>query len=123
MSDASSLALGLVEAGGRLVEHDDRRAGRHRAGDADEPPAPVGQLVGQLLEVRLRASNSWIALTAVEGRACFPGQTRSVIHDMASAGVGTGADVVLDADVLEQLERLERAAQTATRPLRAPTNR
>ena len=112
------LALGLVEAGGRLVEHDDRRARRHRAGDADEPPAPVRQRVGKLVRGAARGRTRGSRSTAVEGRACLPGQTRSVIHDTASAGVGTGADVVLDADVLEQLERLERAAQAATGPLR-----
>ena len=46
-------ALVLVEPGGGLVEHHDRRPRRHRSGDADEPAPAVGELLGRLVEVRL----------------------------------------------------------------------
>ena len=68
-------ALVLVEAGGRLVEQQDRRAGGDRPGDADEPAAAVGQLVGGSARSS-RSSNSWIAAIAAGGQRLAAGPER-----------------------------------------------
>ena len=62
------------------------------------------------------SANSWIARDRGRRQACVPGPDEVGEPRHGRGGVGAGADVVLDADVLEQLERLERAAQAATRP-------
>ena len=78
-------ALVLVEAGGGLVEQHDRRARRHRPGDADQAAPAVRQLLGRLVEVRLElelADGGHRRRTAGRGGR---GQKRSVTHDSREA--------------------------------------
>ena len=118
MRRASSSALVLVEAGGGLVEHRDRRPGRDRSGDADEAAAAVRELLGGLVEVRLEVE---AADRGDRGRRqVVAARPEQVGHPRQPRGaqVAAGPDVLLDADVLEQLERLERAPQPEPGPLR-----
>ena len=46
-------ALRFAEAGGRLVEQEDRRLRGHRPGDPDQPPPPEGQVRDPPVEVVL----------------------------------------------------------------------
>ena len=113
-------ALGLVEAGGGLVEHDHRRSRRDRARDADQAPASVRQLVRVLVEVRSE-------LELLDRRDRGRGQIVTTGPEQIGeprrrrGGVGAGADVLLDAHVVEQLERLERTTQPAAGSLGRPT--
>ena len=79
---------------------------------------PYGQLLGRLVEVRLELElahrghrgGRQVVVTGPE-EVGDPRQPRGAL-------VAPGPDVLLDADVLEQLERLERAPQPETSPLR-----
>ncbi len=111
-------ALALVEPGGRLVEHHDRRPRRDRAGDADQPAPAVGELLGSLVEVRFELE---LVHRGHRGRrqvvAAGPEQVGQPRQPRGTQ-VAPGADVLLDAQVLEQLERLERAPEPEPRALR-----
>ena len=78
-------ALVLVETGGRLVEHHDRRARRHGPGDADQPAPAVRELLGRLVEVRLELELAAPRRPRSDGRSWWPGQKRSVTHDSREA--------------------------------------
>ena len=92
------------------------------ARDADQAAASVRQLVGGLVEVRLELE---LVDRRDRGRrqlvAAGPEQIGQPRH--GRGGVGAGADVLLDADVVEQLERLERATQSAAGSLRRRPSR
>ena len=105
--------LVVVEAGRRLVEQQDRRRRRDRAGDPDETASTVGQLAREAVEVVLEPE---LADAAHRGRRerVRPGQNRSREPGERRVLSGAGVQVLGDRDLLEQLERLERAADART---------
>ena len=111
-------ALVLVEPGRGFVEHHDRRPGRDGSCDADEPAPAVGELFGRLVEMRFELE---LVHRGDRGRRQVVVAGPEEVGDPRpprGALVAAGADVLLDADVLEQLERLERAPQPEPGPPR-----
>ena len=110
-------ALGVAEAGRRLVQQQHARLGGDGVGDGQQPTLAVGEVLDGPPEVVLDleladrchdlAGQRWI----------------DRVHEVADVGpavarVGRGAQVVEHGRVLEQLERLERARQPDAGALR-----
>ena len=91
---------------------------RDRPCDADQPAPAVRELVGGVVEVGLELElphrGHGGGCQVVVARPEEVGHPRHRRRDEVAAG----ADVLLDADVLEQLERLERAPEPEARALR-----
>ena len=112
---ASSARLDVAEAGGRLVEQQHARLGGDGPGDGQQPALAVGQVLHRAQQVVFEAE-------LADRRDDLAGQRRvDRVHEVAQvrpavARVGRGAQVVEHGGVLEQLQRLERPAETRRGP-------
>ena len=102
---AEPLALGGVEAGGGFVEQDDLGIGRAGPGDRDE--------LALSLAAGRRPSRSRRSAMPTRSSARCTAPRRASPRD-AERG---GADVLLDAEVVVELELLERAGEAAAHAL------
>ena len=110
--DAEQLALGGVEAGRRLVEQHQLGVGGERPGDADQLALAVAEVgrerVGEVVETEHRQRP--VDLLVV-GLLVVAGPHHVAEERVPPRSLGGRQQVVADRQVLEQLERLERAAQ------------
>ena len=104
---AEPLALGGVEAGRRLVEQEDLRFGRAGAGDRHELALALAEVTG-------------VAVAEVGDADEVERTLHGAVLGRALDAERRGADVLLDAEVVVELERLERASEAAAHALVRP---
>src|SRR5579883_171865 len=125
--------LGRIHAGGRLVEQQQPRPERQRAGDLDPPPVGVGKTIGGMIEPRRQA-----LAEQIENLARFGLQRLLLFLDRGRANQGENEfgerpddgqarlhraqprmraeqHVVLDAEIGEDAAVLERAGEAERR--------
>ena len=100
----SQLALGGVEAGGRLVEQEDLRVGGAGPGDGHELALALAEVTG-------------LAVAQVGDADEVERTLHGAVRGRALDAEGGGADVLLDAEVVVELERLEGTGEAAAHPL------
>ena len=108
--------LGRVHPGGRLVEQEQPRVRRHRAGDLEAAAVRVRERVRRLVPAVAHqplAEEAELLLGQRRDRlllAPHPGRAQDRAHDARlRVPVGGGHHVLLDRHVQEQPQRLERA--------------
>ena len=119
------MRLDGVHAGRRLVEQEQPRLGRRRAGDLEPAPVRVREAVGGLRPSgsrraarRRSASRSSASCAISRSSRRMPGVRRTERSDARlRVPVGSGHDVLLDRHVQEQPQRLERPRDAAARDL------
>ncbi len=104
---AEPAALGGVEAGGRLVEQEDRRVGRARPGDGHELALALAEVTG-------------VAVAEVGDADEVERALHGAVRGRALDAEGRGADVLLDGEVVVELERLEGTSEAAAHALVGP---
>ena len=109
-------ALGIAETGGGFVEQQDRRLRGDGAGDPDQPAAPERQVGDRAVQIVLERRTRGSRRRPPAAAADRAGHTSPVSPDEPVALVGRGAQVLEHGQVLEELERLERARHARTRP-------
>ena len=110
--------------GRRLVEQEDARLRRRRASDLEPAAVRVREAVGRLVPAVAHqplAEEGELLLGELVRLALLAASPRETEHRLderrARAAVRRGHDVLLDAHVQEQPERLERARDAAVRDL------